>query len=246
MHGRLNAAREMVKEGRYDEAAVELEWLWDNMEQIEPGMSGVRVSFMAKTMEELVGKHPLARQRFTEIRDRTAMLADVDLVGGAGQRFDWVVLNEILSEREETLAWFDVVKDDERYAAVLDRVATRLVPLLKAQSRFRDIGRMYRDPVATFVRTHRNFEAPPHIAADPYPHPDPDFPPRLQELMRQMLQEILDDLPKHVIEEAALMVTCLLAAGRAADADAVEREARRLDPSEAMRVALEKARGRLD
>jgi hypothetical protein len=42
------------------------------------------------------------------------------------------------------------------------------------------------------------------------------------------------------------MVTCLLAAGRAVDADAVEREARRLDPSEAMRAALEKARGRLD
>ena len=64
--------------------------------------------------------------------------------------------------------------------------------------------------------------------------------------MRQMLQKLLDGLPKHVIEEAALMVTFLLAAGRTADADAVEREARRFDPSEATRAALEKARGSLD
>jgi hypothetical protein len=246
MHDRLRSAQELVKQGQYDEAAVEFEWLWDNMERIEPAMGGVRVSFMAKNIEELVGKHAPARQRFTEIRDRSATLAGADIAGTARLRFDWIVLNEILSERERTLAWFDGVKDDERYATVLDRVSARLVPLLKSHNRFRDIGRLYKDPVATLVKTHRNFEPPPHIAADPYPEPDPDLRPDVQRLMRQMLQKILDDLPKHVVEEAALMVTCLLAAGRTADADAVELEARRLDPSEAMRAALEKARGRLD
>ena len=35
-------------------------------------------------------------------------------------------------------------------------------------------------------------------------------------------------------------------AGRSTEADAVEREARRIDPSEEMRAALEKARGRVD
>jgi hypothetical protein len=38
----------------------------------------------------------------------------------------------------------------------------------------------------------------------------------------------------------------LCSAGRTTEADVVEREARRIDPSEEMRVALEKARGRLD
>jgi hypothetical protein len=209
-------------------------------------MSGVRVSFMAKKIEELVGKYAPARQRFSEIRDRTALLTGADLAGTAGRRFDWIVLNEILGEQARTLAWFDSVKDDERHAAVLDRVAARLVPLLQSHDRFRDIGRLYKDPVATLVKTHRALEPPPDIAADPYPDPDPDLKPELQQLMRQMLRQLLDDLPKEVIEDAALMVTCLLAAGRTADADAVEREARRLDPSEAMRAALEKARGRVD
>ena len=246
MHERLTAAENLLRDGKHDEAIAEFEWLWDNIDRIEPGMEGVRVSFMAKSIEDLVGKHAPARQRFTEIRDRTAMLARADITGTSRLRFDWIVLNEILSERERTLAWFDSVKDDKRYATVLDRVVPRLVPLLKSHNRFRDIGRIYKDPVATLVKTHRNFEAPPHIAADPYPDPDPDLRPDLQRLMRQTLQKLIDDLPKHVIEEAALMVTCLLAAGRTADAVAVEGEALRLDPSEAMRAALEKARGKLD
>lgn len=243
---RLNAAEELLKLGKYDEAMPEFEWLWENMERIEPSMSGVRVSFMARNIEKLVQEHPPARSRFGEIRDRSARLAATDLDTTAGLRFDWIVLNGILSEPEKTLTWFDSVKDDERYATVLDRVASRLVPLLKSHNRFRDIGRIYKDPVAKLAKTNRNFAPPPHIAADPYPDPDPDLSPDLQGLMRQMLQKLLDDLPKHVIEEAALMVTCLLAAGRTADADAVEREARRLDPSEAMRAALQKARGKLD
>jgi len=96
------------------------------------------------------------------------------------------------------------VKDDERYATALDAVSARLVPLLKSHGRLRDIGRIYKDPVARFVTTHRNFQPPPHIAADPYPDRDPDLSPKLQGLMRRAMQMIVDHLPKHVIDEAAL------------------------------------------
>ena len=242
MHDRLNAAEDLVKQGRLDDATTEFAWLWDNIDRIDPGMEGVRVSFMAKSIEKLVGKHLPARQRFGEIRERTAMLAAADVTNTARLRFDWIVLNEILSEPDRTLAWFDGVKGDERYASLLDRVASRLIPLLKSNDRFRDIGRLYKDPAATLVKNHLRLLPPPNITADP----DPELPANLQSLMRMALQTILDGLPKRVIEEAALMVTCLLAAGRSAEADAVEREARRLDPSEEMRAAIQKARGRLD
>jgi hypothetical protein len=229
---RLSAADELVKRGRYDEATREFEWLWDNMQRIEPSLSCVRVSVMAKSIKELVGKHPPARARFAEIRDRSA-------------RRDWIVLNDVLSEPEKTLAWFDGVKDGEDRASVLDSVASRLIPLLKSHGRLRDIGRIYRDPVAELRRLHSAFQPPSHIADDPCSEPDPRLGPELQSLMQQVLQEIFEHLPKEVVEEAALMVASLLAAGRTADADAVEQEARRLDPSEAMRAALQKARGRL-
>jgi len=246
MHDRLNAAEALVKEGKYDEATAEFVWLWKNMDVVDPGMEGVRVSFMAKYIKELVGKHPPARLRFAEIRDLTAMVAGADVASTKRQRFDWIVLNEILSEPERTLGWYESVKTDPRHAEVLDKVANRLIPLLRKEGRFRDIGLLYRDPIARLARVHRTYQPPPHIAANPYPQPVPGLPPEAQQLIRQMLQTFLDEMPSHVVEEAAFMVKCLLAADRAEEAEAVDREARRLDPSEAMREALDKARGRLD
>jgi hypothetical protein len=241
MSSRLDAAEELSKAGRCDEATTEFVWLWENIDRVEPSMEGVRVSFMANQIRVLVDRHEAARVRFAGIRDRTASLADADLTT-ARLRFDWIVLNEILSEPERTLAWLDAVKGDERYAFVLDRCASRLIKLLAERGRFADIGRLYKDPVSTLAEQHRARLPPPHITADP----GPDVPERIRPIMQQLLQMLLDGLPKQVIEDAALMVKCLLAAGRTADAAAVETEARRIDPSEEMRVALEAARGRAD
>jgi hypothetical protein len=241
MSSRLDAAEELSKAGRYDEATTEFVWLWENIDRVDPSMEGVRVSFMANEIRGLVDKHDPAKARFAGIRDRAASLADADLTT-AKLRFDWIVLNEILSEPERTLAWFDAVKTDERYAFVLDRCAFRLVKLLKERGRFGDIGRLHKDPVATLVKQHRARLPPPDITADP----GPNVPETIQPLMRQILQMLLDQLPRKVIEDAAFMVKCLLVAGRPAEADAVEREAHRIDPSEEMRAALQKARGRLD
>jgi len=242
MRGRLDAARDLLRKGRHEEATAEFEWLWDNIDRIEPGMEGVRVSFMANTIEDLVGKHPPARLRFTEIRERTAMLADADVTGPSRLRLDWIVLNEILGENERTLAWFDSVKDDQRHGSLLDRVASRLIPHLESRGRLADIGRLYKDPVATLVRNHVALQPPCDVDTEP----SADLPPLGQAMMRQVLEMVLDALPKQVREDAALMIASLLAAGRVAEADAVEREALRLDPSEAMRAGLQKARGKLD
>jgi len=241
MSERLDAAQELLKAGRHDEATAEFVWLWENMAGVDPSMQGVRVSFMANEIRALVDKHEVARVRFADIRDRSASLADVDLTT-ARLRFDWIVLNEILSEPERTLAWYDDVKNDERYAFVLDRCSFRLEKVFEERGRFADIGRLYKDPVATLLKQHHARLPPPDITAEP----GPDVPENIRPIMRQMLQMLLDDLPKQVIEDAALMVKCLLAAGRTADAEAVEREALRIDNSEEMRAALEKARGRLD
>jgi hypothetical protein len=241
MSQRLNAARELSKAGRNDEATTEFVWLWENIDRVDPGMDGVRVSFMADNIRELVEKHEAARLRFAAIRDRAASLADADLTT-ARQRYDWIVLNEVLSEPERTLAWFEAVKNDERYALVLDRCSFRLVKLLQESARFADIGRLYKDPVATLVKDHRARLPPPNITAEP----GPDVPETIRPHMRKIMQMLLDSLPKQVIEDAAFMVKCLLAAGRLDEAAAVEREARHIDPSEEMRAALEKVRGRLD
>ena len=47
MNGRLMLAKGMLAAGLYDEATDEFEWLWHNIAGVDPGMTGVRLSFMA-------------------------------------------------------------------------------------------------------------------------------------------------------------------------------------------------------
>ena len=234
MHQRLSAAEDLIGEGKHDEATAALLWLWDNMAEMAPSMAGVRVSFMAHTIAELVRAHRPARQRFSEIRDRAARLAEGDDRHCARWRSDWIVLNEILLDDDRTLAWFDGVKGDATQAVVVDKLGQRLLPLLKARGRLSDIGRLFHDPVARLLEEHACFQPPPGFT----PEPPSNLPDHLLDLMWQSLENAFRS-------DAALLVSGLLVAGRSHDADAVDREARRLDPSDAMAAGLEKARGRL-
>src|SRR5262249_52928210 len=78
MHGRLSYARALLNERRYREAADHYLWLWENMERIEPDMSGVRVSFMAGEMERLAAEDAPARERLGALRDQAAAAAGAD------------------------------------------------------------------------------------------------------------------------------------------------------------------------
>jgi hypothetical protein len=110
----------------------------------------------------------------------------------------------------------------------------RLLPLLKARGRLRDIGRLFQDPVARLLEEHMCFQPPSALELEM----PMNLPDRLLDLMWQSLDNAFRS-------DAALLISGLLAAGRSLDADAVDREARRLDPSDAMAAGIEKARGRL-
>jgi hypothetical protein len=234
MHHRLNAAEDLIGQGKHDEATAALLWLWDNMAELAPEMAGVRVSFMAHTIAELVRRHPPARRRFAEIRDRAALLAEDDGRIGVRWRSDWIVLNEILADDDRTLTWFDSVKDDDEKALLIDRLGQRLLPLLKSRGRLCDIGRLFQDPVARLIEEHACFQPPDGF--------DPDRSANLPDNLLELMWQSLDNAFR---SDAALLLAGLLAAGRSHDAEAVDREARRLDPSDAMAAGLEKARGRL-
>ena len=224
MEGRLDLADRLLNGDKLDEAAAHYLWLWDNIAKVEPGMSGVRVSFMASSIERLVGAHPPARRRFSEVRDRAGAAADADPTS-AWPRFDWVVLNEVLGDQAATLAWFDAVKDDGAAAApVIEKVAQRLIPLLTQHKRWADIGRVYADPVAELVREHELMNVPVPDWVDP-----------------EVMAQVSAMMAVRFRENAALLFLCLRAAGRGDEARAIEREASRLDPSAEMRTALRTA-----
>jgi hypothetical protein len=230
MGGRLDVAQALLRARRFDEATDEMVWLWNNIARVEPGMEGVRVSFMAGDIEELVGQHEPARTRFAEIRERTGALADAGASGSAQARFDWMVLNEILADTERTVDWFDTVKGNPRYAALLEQMAHRLIPLLTERHRLADIGRLYADPVAHLVRSHQMTKPPQSLTAATGGAPS------------EMLDKIQGLLARRFREDSVLLVAALRAAGRVSEGAAVEREALRLDGSAEMQAAMRNGR----
>jgi hypothetical protein len=234
MHLRLSSAEALLGQGKHDEATAALTWLWENMVDVAPEMAGVRASFMAHTITDLVRRHPPARRRFAEIRDRAGALAVVDSGGSLRWRADWIILNEILNDDERTLTWFDRVKDDGEHAAIVDALGQVLLPLLKSTGRVRDIGRLFQDPVAHLIEEHACFQPLPDFSALTGPEGSSD-----------MVESMWAWLESSFRSDAALLVTGLLAAGRMRDAREVAGEAVRLDPSDEMAAAIARARGRL-
>jgi len=77
---RYELARALLSDGKLAEATSEFAWLWEHMNEFNPGMTGVRVSYMAGDIETLVAQDELARSRSRAIRDPTALRADLDAV----------------------------------------------------------------------------------------------------------------------------------------------------------------------
>jgi hypothetical protein len=225
MMARNQRAKSLLDEQRYDEATEEFLWLWNNMERVDPGMSGVRVSFMAGEIERLVAEHPRARPRFKELRDRAASAADAS-PAAAEPRTDWAVLNKVLGDDDMTIAWFDKVKNDPTQAPVVERLSVFLEQELQARGRWADIGRLIGDPIAKLELHHSVVR-----------HTDMPMMRRRfgDEAFTRMRETTLTLFRRSVTE----LVRSLRAAGRHDDAAAVRAKALNLDPTEEMKNALD-------
>jgi thioredoxin len=224
MHGRLSFAKELLHDKDYVKATDHYVWLWHNMEQVDPAMGGVRVSFMAGEIKTLVDAFAPARDAFAAIRDDAGAAADRDPTS-EGKRLDWVVLNNILGDPARTLAWFDGVKADPGAEAVVRGVGRFLIEVLKARGRWADVGRLYRDPLKELAFHHQ-------LVAQA------NLPMMAGVLPEGALATVEKVMHAQFRRSAAELHTSLRAAGRAAEADAVHGEALRLDPSDEMKRAL--------
>ena len=62
MRGRLTLARALLQAGRREEATDELVWLWQNIARVEPAMTGVRYSYLARDIRDPNESHAPARE----------------------------------------------------------------------------------------------------------------------------------------------------------------------------------------
>jgi thioredoxin 1 len=223
MQGRLGLAKALLMGRRFDRALEHYGWLWRNIHRVEPGMGGVRVSFMAGEIEGLVSAYPPARAHFAALRDEAEAAAAGTGEAATEARFDWVVLNAILGETERTLAWFDAVKADPASAPVLAKLEQWLIPLLRESDRLADIGRLLRDPVQQLRGEHEHVQQMLQAVAGQ---------------MDGMAAQMEEAMKHHLRDQAGLFHKALAAAGRAADAEALKAEALRIDGSDEMKAAL--------
>lgn len=138
VNARHKLAATQVRAGNYDDSTEHFIWLWQNMEKQDPKMSGVRVSFLAKELENLAKKSPSAKQKLTEMRDES----------DGKNVLDFIVLNDILGQSEKTLEWYDKNKKDRTQLATLQKYNYRLEPLLIQAGKWKDAAIMYPDALA--------------------------------------------------------------------------------------------------
>ncbi len=227
---RLELARELVQNRKYAEATEQYAWLWDNMVGQESSMVGVRMSFMAGDMAQLVAKHAPAKIAFAKLRDD----AEAKLRGENNSRddlTDWIVLNRVIDDNARTLAWFDRVKGDPEGQKAINDLSYILDELLISNGRLADYGRTMRDPVAivrreTEMRKMIEGHEPPGDAAQ-----NGQFKELQANLFRQKI---------------ATIYSAVLAADRKEDAAAAAAEAIKSDSSGALKRALVEAALRVD
>lgn len=149
VHSRYRLARTLLQRGELDEATKEFVWLWDHMLD-EPSMYGVRLSYMVNEMRSLAQRHEPARKAFTKLRDRLNVAVD----SGRPSRdelVDWVRLNDVIGDQQETLTWYDRIKGRPSAAEQFSHVDRDLFELLIQSERWADAGAFHADPASVIT-----------------------------------------------------------------------------------------------
>lgn len=135
----------LINRDRPAATLVMLEHLWQVTPQAanheeDPGRAEQLEEWLSKVLEAFPG----ARTKLTAWRDElNAKLKDGG--GGFTDLEDWLILNDVLGEPEQTLAWYDRVKDREDSQETLEFTAWRTMPLFEARGRWADYLRVAGD-----------------------------------------------------------------------------------------------------
>jgi thiol-disulfide isomerase/thioredoxin len=202
VQGRYELARSLVDNSDYKGATDQFLWLWKNMVKQDPSMFGVRGSFLAGNIHELAQRYQPAKAAFEELR---VQAKDTDLP-------DWVLLNGMLGQTDETLKWFDSIKTDKNQSDKLMKCKIDLRRLLVQKKRWADLSYLYPEPVTEVKKEH------------------------------EFAQMVKKQTGHNLFPKSALLIyVALLAAHRDTEAKQVESEALKLEDTQEMRAHLAQA-----
>lgn len=138
VEGRHKLAVAAFRAGQYDLAAEHYLWLWQNMEKQDSNFTGVRTSFLARELQELAKQSPSAKEKLSKLRDEAE----------SNTPLDFVVLNEILDQKDKTIVWYEKIKKDPAQKATIERLSYRLEPLLLSRDMWKEAATMYPDAIS--------------------------------------------------------------------------------------------------
>lgn len=202
---RFKHAERTMAAGDNAAATTEYIWLWQNVEKESPEMVPVRATLVAQRLSELYRNYAAARGQLDELRaaaranDRTA---------------DWLMLNDVTGHQDDTVKWFDSVKNDPGKKDLIDQMGPALIDLLVEKGRWADVGKLWGNPTAELQARH--------------------------EWAREV-HDNASDHPNLFPKQAALIYASLLAAGRKDEAAQIAEESLKLQNTREMRDELDAA-----
>lgn len=206
---RITKSREKMAAGQKAEALEDFAWLWENMEKAGPDLAQLKTTMIAFEVKTLCGTYPPAKAKFGAIRDAAEK---------AGNRRDWLIINDMLGENPRTLAWFDKVKADPRQKDVIEKNYDQLERILFNESRWTDAAKyLYVDPVA---RVNDRYKSAQEMKKPRDAHTE--------------VSQNFDPFPSMVL----LLYGTYVGAGLDADAQRIAETCLKLDDTQAMRDGL--------
>lgn len=151
--------------GRYEDALAKQLWYHENAIQLQPSLTGVRLSFALMNWLELGEAYPPALEKMKQVRDETEKrIRDKNKVRIRFEDFhDFVALNETLREEQRTAELFHWIdKHDEEDAQRVFDVAR---PALIKQGDFELCGK-YTDSENEMSHVDRNYTLGLKMAKD--------------------------------------------------------------------------------
>ncbi len=132
VQARYRLGDELARSGHPDEALAEYLWCYDKGMVRVPSFTGVRVSFLLSSIQNLARSYAPAKTALTERRDRAKAQF---LQGETAVTFELAALNNALEDRAANLALFNQLKPGDERRTALSR---NLFDQLLADRRYRE------------------------------------------------------------------------------------------------------------
>jgi hypothetical protein len=153
----LQAAKADKNAKRFEDALAKQVWIHEHSLDVDPAMTGVRLSFALSNWLELGEAYPPALAKMKLIRDTTeARIRDLETVRVRFEDFhDFVALNRTLRNEEKTARLFEWIElEREEDAKSLFQIAT---PALIKAKMYATCAK-YMDPKESLTKANERFE----------------------------------------------------------------------------------------